>query len=79
MKEFNFNGRKYEISEYGDLFRCAYEDNRLHKYGDKIKILHRYNKRKHIKQFIDKYGYAQVRLEANKKSKHFFIYELLYL
>lgn len=79
VKEFYFHKAKYEIDEYGNLARSEYEDDRPHNYNDRIKILHRYNKRKEIKPFIDKYGYKQVVLKSGNYQKHYSIHQLVYL
>ena len=78
-KIFYFYDAKYEIDENGNLARSAYEDDRPHNYNGKIIILHRHNKRKVIKPYIDRYGYMQVVLKSKGHQKHFSIHQLVYM
>lgn len=78
MRYFKFYGREFSIDENGLITKLAYEDDRPHKYGDTIKVLHRHNKAKVIRPFEDKYGYMQVILQANKHKKHWSVHQLVY-
>lgn len=79
VREFYFYNSKYEIDEYGNIARSEYEDNRPHNYNGKIIILHRHNKRKELKPYIDRYGYKQVVLNSGKYKKHYSIHQLMYM
>ena len=79
VKEFYFYNAKYEIDEYGNIARSEYEDDRPHNYNGTIKILHRHNKRKELKPYIDNYGYKQVILKSCGHKKHYSIHQLVYM
>lgn len=79
VKEFYFYNAKYELDEYGNVARSAYEDDRPHNYNGVIKILHRHNKRKELHPYIDKYGYKQVVLKSGNHQKHYSIHQLVYM
>lgn len=78
-KTFYYYGRKYKLSDEGDLIRCEYTDVRIQKYNGKCIKLKRLNKEKHIKPFEDKDGYLDVTLHSNKHSRHFRVHHLVYI
>ena len=75
IKEFYFYDRKFTITEDGLISRCAYEDDR----EINGMTLHRHNKEVVMHPFIGKDGYAQIRLNCNRKSKLFRLHHIVYL
>ena len=79
IKTFIYNAAKYEIDEYGNIFRSAYEDDRPHMYNGKIIMLHRHNKRRALRPYTGRDGYSEVILKSSGMQRHFRVHHLVYM
>lgn len=79
FKDFYFYDRRYRISEEGIVYRYEYKDIRIQKYNNKCVKLHRVNKEKLLKPYMDKEGYLTVTLQCKNTRRNICLHHLVYL
>lgn len=79
MNYFYFYNRKYSITEKGEVTRLAFDDIRIQKYNGRCIKLHRHNKTKILKHYINRDGYACVTLYDYPNRRTFLVHHLVYI
>ena len=81
MKEkvFYYFGKKYSLTEYGDVTVCENTKIVKYNYSGRIVKKERTTKSKRMKPYQDKYGYLEIQLNNGSHTRHCKIHHLVYL